>query len=557
MSTRSPRFIPHPDSLSNSLNVDELWVTLVRDLEKVQRETMQRPDPKLLLSAYVGLGGTVMMSRIVASFSDLGPPHDTILRSTLSRALSSTNIEQMVRTLYRGLQAAQWYPQIGSKISFLETPVGIATIILLYVIESGNNIDSNTGGKKIWEVCTEILQNGFQVLSKESRGSMTKDDANMDVDADTDDGCEVLYGRAGFLYALLRLRASVYRCVPRPHEGTDEKSRKLWNLISDENLRMAIHSIVERGRVGAKFFSSETGASASPPLMWSWHHKRYLGGAHGVAGILHVLLMCPTQLISAYVAEMLGTIEWLIDLQDKEGNWPSSFGKSRDHENDLVQWCHGAPGLLILFSTLIRRCHTNPSTFSLTPAFASSLISALHNAEVLVYTRGFLRKGVGLCHGVSGSVYALLAASDAVALLQSNPEPPPGQQQQQQPQTVLQIDRHDEFSRAYFLHAVHLAYLATGYRALEVQGEMSQPDRPWSLYEGLGGMCCAWAEVYDRLSTTGRNLAQTQGRTGANGQVGSTEGGGSESTTNLNLNPRLQWARSRSGMPGYDDMIVD
>jgi hypothetical protein len=28
---------------------------------------------------------------------------------------------------------------------------------------------------------------------------------------------------------------------------------------------------------------------------------------------------------------------------------------------------------------------------------------------------------------------------------------------------------------------------------------MSTPDHPWSLYEGVGGMCCAWAEVLCRL----------------------------------------------------------
>ena len=71
---------------------------------------------------------------------------------------------------------------------------------------------------------------------------------------------------------------------------------------------------------------------------------------------------------------------------------------------------------------------------------------------------------------------------------------------------------------------------------MESQREMKTPDRPWSLYEGSAGMCCAWAEVYDRLSTTGRNL--------------SSSGDEPEGT-------RLHWARSRSGMPGFDDMIID
>ncbi|THU78063.1 hypothetical protein K435DRAFT_811880 [Dendrothele bispora CBS 962.96] len=609
------RFIAHPDSLTSTLNVDQIWMTLVKEIERVQRETMQKPDRKTLLSNYVGLGGTLMMSRLVSSFSELGPPHDTIGRSTLSFTLGNANIYQMVRTLYRALQASDWRPQTGSKVSFLETPVGISTVILLYLIESESEIELETssrnggnasGGQdsrrrnvKSWEVCAEVIQGGVEVVASELAANQRG--------GNDDDGCEVLYGRAGLLYALLRLRASVYRCVPRPHDRTstaagdddgdrdwEERSKRLWHLISDEVLVIVINSIIERGRVGARYLDDEAsgdtndGGSTLPPLMWSWHEKRYLGGAHGVAGILQILLMCPTQLISPYIGEILGTIEWLIKLQDQDGNWPSSLRPVDDsRENELVQWCHGAPGLLILFSTLIRRCHTHPTLFRLTPQFASSLISALHKAQVLVYTRGFLRKGVGLCHGVAGSVYALLAASDAMALLRpsnsnsNSPSPSPNTAStpaaaattsfpntQQQHQRILQINQHDQFSRAYFLHAVHLAYLATNFRELETQRELVTPDRPWSLYEGDAGMCCAWAEVYDRLGTTGRNLGQDGSGGGEDGgrkdgdgdsvmrdgdaeEVSGGGGGGTGAGT------RLHWARSRSGMPGFDDMIVD
>jgi len=220
-----------------------------------------------------------MMSRLVTSFSELGPPHDTIGRSTLSYAMSVTNIEQMVRILYGALQASDWYPQTGSKVSFLETPVGISTVILLYLIEAGNGmkLDARTiEGRKLesWEVCAEILHSGVEVVARESRET-----------PDVDDGCEILYGRAGLLYALLRLRASVYRCVPRPREDDkDGRSRKLWHLISDEILGIVINSIIERGRLGARSLAEDVagGNPGNPsPLMWSWHQKRYIGAAHG------------------------------------------------------------------------------------------------------------------------------------------------------------------------------------------------------------------------------------------------------------------------------------
>jgi Lanthionine synthetase C-like protein len=99
-----------------------------------------------------------------------------------------------------------------------------------------------------------------------------------------------------------------------------------------------------------------------------------------------------------------------------------------------------------------------------------------------VYRHGLLRKGVGICHGVAGSVYALLAVSDILDHHSTNPAKP-----DQTP------------SKKYLLRAVHLAHLATSHETLTANGEMATPDRPWSLYEGTAGMCCAWAEVLLRL----------------------------------------------------------
>lgn len=78
---------------------------------------------------------------------------------------------------------------------------------------------------------------------------------------------EVLYGHAGYLYALL----FVGELVPG---GLDEA------LVEQE-----VMSILDAGQRG-----STSDASDSVPLMFTWHGKRYLGAAHGLAGILTVLL---------------------------------------------------------------------------------------------------------------------------------------------------------------------------------------------------------------------------------------------------------------------------
>lgn len=101
---------------------------------------------------------------------------------------------------------------------------------------------------------------------------------------------------------------------------------------------------------------------------------------------------------------------------------------------------------------------------------------ALARGGELVYTRGFLKKGVGLCHGVAGSVYALLAVSDALDSASSQ-------------------DASEGWKGQWFQRALHLAHLATEYEDLTRRGTMRIPDRPYSLYEGLSGMCCAWGDM--------------------------------------------------------------
>ncbi|KAF7324873.1 Lanthionine synthetase c family protein [Mycena kentingensis (nom. inval.)] len=134
--------------------------------------------------------------------------------------------------------------------------------------------------------------------------------------------------------------------------------------------------------------------------MWSVARQacEYLGAAHGIAGILHVLLLCPRQTVQPHMPTILKTIEWLIECQDSTGNWPTTAPLPGNHNNDkgLVQWCHGATGILILLSTLLR--YTSPNS----PPLLHKVIAAIQTGAELVYRHGLLRKGLGLCHGVSG-----------------------------------------------------------------------------------------------------------------------------------------------------------
>lgn len=143
-------------------------------------------------------------------------------------------------------------------------------------------------------------------------------------------------------------------------------------------------------------------------------------------------------------------------------------------------WCHGAPGFLMLFSTLLRLSASPTHPLTLSPALHSKLVGCIQRGADLVFKEGFLRKGVGNCHGIGGSVYALLAVSEVLD--------PAGDSNQ---------------TCTYFLRATELAYLATKYQSFTNSGEMRTPDHPWSLYEGIAGMCCGWGAVLQKLGANG------------------------------------------------------
>ena len=76
--------------------------------------------------------------------------------------------------------------------------------------------------------------------------------------------------------------------------------------------------------------------------MYEWHGKKYLGAAHGLAGILHVLM--DMELTPDEQEDVKASLRYVIRTRFPSGNYPSS----EDSESDrLVHWCHGAPGVAL------------------------------------------------------------------------------------------------------------------------------------------------------------------------------------------------------------------
>lgn len=173
--------------------------------------------------------------------------------------------------------------------------------------------------------------------------------------------------------------------------------------------------------------------------MYAWHESEYLGGAHGLGGILYLLLQARKYLTDDQLEnEVKPALQWLVNLRYPSGNFPSSVGSKSDR---LVHWCHGAPSMSMLFSLAYQIFKTE-----------SYLNIALQCGEV-IWQRGLLKKGCGLCHGTAGNAYTFLN------LFQTTKD-------------YKHLYRACKFAEWCFDYASHQTRL---------------PDRPFSLFEGLAG----------------------------------------------------------------------
>ncbi len=96
--------------------------------------------------------------------------------------------------------------------------------------------------------------------------------------------------------------------------------------------------------------------------------------------------------LDAIVADALAATDALLGVAFASGNLPSSLPVGTDK---LVHWCHGATGFIPL---LILASETAAGQQD--AARADRFMAAAVRAADVVWHRGLLRKGVGLCHGL-------------------------------------------------------------------------------------------------------------------------------------------------------------
>ncbi|XVF18915.1 hypothetical protein REPUB_Repub11eG0064800 [Reevesia pubescens] len=234
---------------------------------------------------------------------------------------------------------------------------------------------------------------------------------------------ELLYGRAGFLWACSFLNK---------HIGKD--------TISTIRMREVVDEIIKSGK--------RLAGKGKCPLMYEWHGKKYWGAAHGLAGIMHVLM--DMELKPDEVEDVKGTLRYMIKNRFPSGNYPSSEGSESDR---LVHWCHGAPGVTL---TLVKAAEVFGD---------KEFLQAAVDAGEVVWKRGLLKR-VGICHGISGNAYVFLS----LYRLTGNAE---------------YIYRAKAFA----------SFLSDRAQKLISERKMHGGDRPYSLFEGIGGMASLFLDM--------------------------------------------------------------
>jgi hypothetical protein len=182
--------------------------------------------------------------------------------------------------------------------------------------------------------------------------------------------------------------------------GTMVAAWHLWRATADERWRTLFLENVEQ-----LWRTWQLDAAASCHL-WTQDLYgsvvQYLGAGHGFAGNAHALLL-GAELLGDERRELLyrrceATLGAFARHDDVGGvNWPPATALPRPGRPQvLMQWCHGAPGIVTAFAPY-------------PPRRSATVDALLLGAGHAIWRAGPLRKGPGLCHGTAGNALALLA----------------------------------------------------------------------------------------------------------------------------------------------------
>jgi len=138
----------------------------------------------------------------------------------------------------------------------------------------------------------------------------------------------------------------------------------------------------------------------APCRMWTqdlWGRRQKMTGAgHGFAGSASALIrgraLLPKDTWAQWANAIIETVHATALRDGPLANWVPEVPPAHTPPKMLVQWCHGAPGVVTSLAGL-----PDPRLDELLAAAAE-----------LTWVAGPLEKGAGLCHGTAGNGYAFL-----------------------------------------------------------------------------------------------------------------------------------------------------
>ncbi|XP_007094861.2 lanC-like protein 2 [Panthera pardus] len=345
--------------------------TKIKDLLQQMEEGLKTADPHDC-SAYTGWTGIALL-------------YLQLYRVTCDQTYLLRSLDYVKRTL-RNLN--------GRRVTFLCGDAGPLAVGAVVYHKLKSDCESQ-------ECITKLLQLQKTIVCR---------------DSDLPD--ELLYGRAGYLYALLYLNTEI-------GPGT----------VCESAIKEVVNAIIESG----KTLSREERKADRCPLLYQWHRKQYVGAAHGMAGIYYMLMQPAAKVDQETLTEMVKpSIDYVRHKRFRSGNYPSSLSNETDR---LVHWCHGAPGVIHMLTQAYKVFKEE-----------KYLKEAMECSDV-IWQRGLLRKGYGICHGTAGNGYSFLSLYHLT----------------QDKKYLYRACKFAEWCLEYGAHGCRI------------------PDRPYSLFEGMAG----------------------------------------------------------------------
>jgi len=250
---------------------------------------------------------------------------------------------------------------------------------------------------------------------------------------------ELLYGTAGYLYCLLKLYM-----LDKVQFDCKAQIIKATNLLKTQGISSKLKGVL--------CYTFPKGGK-----------KMYFGAAHGLMGILYILIQA-VEVVEELMKdkELLklieGSSDYMLTQQYPSGNFKSSLGSENDK---LIHFCHGAPGAISFLLSAHKFFKKD------------QYLKAALKAGEIIWQRGILYKGNGLCHGITGNALPLHTLYRAI-----------GDEKWRYRSRMLIDASWDKEIQEIVKNHDSPGRLAAGV-----------PDTPYSLMEGMGGTAVVYASL--------------------------------------------------------------